>query len=1177
MFRKIFSAATAILLIFSMIAVSADSYFPNVAESDTKIEFEICNLSDIGTISAKEASFKLIIDSNNVKRIEVEYSVDGNNIKRIPFDITPGTTEKVFGIDIKNGIHNLNVNVYNDKTLIKSFDEKLYVADLYNRHFMDELSMRGINGNYLRGDKFKLGMDYLKNSGWRYARGTNTIWSQNELIKGVYNFKDEQDRVNAVLGVGMKLYGLFNQGNGFFYPAQPGVDSWSNDNTSLVWYLPQTKESLEGWANFAEATADFRRRYNYDVWEIWNEADLNSPAPSIFGRSQTYVDVAKAAAIRNLYNGDNIDYAMFTGTYDTDYYDYGLKAGLYPYASAISHHVYTSSGGDFGFAENRSYEYRINDIENVIVENGGWKDKAMSETGYTTPKAAKYPTTEEASWNIGKVYAMCELNDYEYCTVYNMIDPGTDAKFTEDNFGQITNDLKPKPSYLSTLAFNNFTEGGVIVGELDFGEDKVTRAIVYYIDGEPVVMAWTYSDDGKTLEWNPGGATFDVYDYMGNKVAQNTNTVSLSNAPVYLKGFSKEWIAKAVKFEVQKRSGDWLERYGDTVSSEIKSKFDSEIDSVYDDLKDLPDAECVQKHMNNLSDIASDIINQGKNGKYSEIDVSKTVYGIYRIIQRLDNLYIAVYDKETVENATDSAKRAQQKADKIYAKDMRIMQYSNEMLRHANKYAKKIALVKKMEDNPNKAGVIAGWNYMEEILCKWFDTFSEYESLTELGYQIQSPYYERNSYVNTDVTTNYNVWNYSKRTFAGTLNIYDDSGKLVAKSKSFQLNGDGGYKELAMKINTKKPESGAEQGFYDVCLVDLNGNIVSSQKTVYEVKDKFEVVSEACTQNVQELSSLPIKIKNVMDVPSKAHLKVESDDNFKFAQTEFDVDIDAKSSVTIDMPVSKIDETAYHMYSFKYEVSDEKGNVIVSSEELVNFTTIVKTDSKIDVQSFNGDISDWKDAYPIYLNTPNNPNDAESWKNAQCSSRFMLKWDKDALYLLGDIYDNFYLQEYQGSKIWQGDSVQFSFDPLNDGSLSVNNGMQTTYKPDDYELGFSFTANGNEYYAWQSPNALQGGVVDWVKIVRDNDKKNTRYLVKLDNSVLENISFSEGKTIGINLVVNDADILGRDNYYEFTPGTAGTKDPSQYADFILSGVKPKNMTDGRAADVFPITVKNTFK
>ena len=1158
----------------------AESYFPNAVNED-KVSLELCNLSEIGTMTEKDASFKLVFESgeNKTQTYNVEYKTDGKNEKKVDVQVNPAQNEKTFLLDVKNGIHTLSVIVSKNGAMIKSFEEKFTVMDLYERHFMDELSGRGINGAYELNDKEKsdLLMNYMKYSGWRKARGAEAAWMLTESKKGLYNFKDSKQKIDMLKSIGLKPYYLLNQGNGFLYPSNmTGINSWSNDNRTISWYLPQTKESLEGFANFAESSAEYMKSNGVNYWHIWNEGDLNGQASNMFSKAQCYSDMAKSAIIRTLYKGQNIESGLFVGVNDMNFYDYGYDAGLYPYSTTVDHHVYKSSGNDWGFSDKRYYEKELNNIEDVIIKHGGWKDKAMSETGYTTPKASGYPTEEEAAMNIAKNYAACELYDYASILPYNMVNSGTEETYTEHNFGQLNNDLTPKMSYPAIVAFNNFTEGGICIGELDFGDDNTTRAFVYYRDGKPIVMAWTWREDKSEVEWKPEGEKFDVYDYMGSKSESGVESISLSEAPVYLDGFSKNVIAQAVKFEIEKKSADWSERYADIVPDEINSSFSKEMMSIKNDLEKLPSAENVLGHMNALGGIADELLKNGKEGKMSELNVSQTVYGLYRMIQRLNGLYISVYDGDMISTASKASDNVEKKADELYRNDLKSMQFSDEIRRHAKRYSDNVKAILKMEDNPSKSGVLAGYTYMEELLCGWFDKFSEYESTINLGYQIQSSYYDRITYANSEVTTPYRVWNYSKKSFSGHIEVYDDKGNMIAKTKDFMLDGNGGYKEISVKINPKRPEDGSGLGFYDVRLVNNSGGVVSEQRTVYEVKDMFKVTSEASPVNVQNISSLPIKIENVMNVPATAHLKVESDENFKFVKTEYDVQIDANSSVTVDMPVTDFKETAFHFYSFKYEVSDDAGNVIVKDEKPLNFTTVVKAENPIDIASFDGDISSWSDAYPIYLNPPINLKDKESWATAECSSRVFLKWDEDNLYVLADIYDERLLQEYQGSSIWEGDSLQVSIDPLNDGALVTNNGLTKGYKSDDYELGFSYTANGNEFYCWQSPNGLQGGTVDWFKVLRDDSQNCTRYIIKIQGNMIEKLNLSEGFTFGFNVCINDADILGREGFYQFTKGTGDMKDPDQYADFTLSTAKSANYVDGLAAELFPMKIKSTI-
>ena len=72
--------------------------------------------------------------------------------------------------------------------------------------------------------------------------------------------------------------------------------------------------------------------------------------------------------------------------------------------------------------------------------------------------------------------------------------------------------------------------------------------------------------------------------------------------------------------------------------------------------------------------------------------------------------------------------------------------------------------------------------------------------------------------------------------------------------------------------------------------------------------------------------------------------------------------------------------------------------------------------------------------------------------------------------------------------------------------------------------------------------------------------------------MIENLKLEKGAAISMNIALNDADLLQRERYIQFTKGTADKKDPDNYADFVFSDVKSKNMTAGKASEVFPTKI-----
>jgi hypothetical protein len=81
-------------------------------------------------------------------------------------------------------------------------------------------------------------------------------------------------------------------------------------------------------------------------------------------------------------------------------------------------------------------------------------------------------------------------------------------------------------------------------------------------------------------------------------------------------------------------------------------------------------------------------------------------------------------------------------------------------------------------------------------------------------------------------------------------------------------------------------------------------------------------------------------------------------------------------------------------------------------------------------------------------------------------------------------------------------------------------------------------------------------------------------LIAIPKSEIPTLNFSEGSVFGFNLVSNDADVLDRENLYEFTEGTGFGKAPYKYADFIFTGSTNESYT-GVTEEIFPSQIEQS--
>lgn len=116
-------------------------------------------------------------------------------------------------------------------------------------------------------------------------------------------------------------------------------------------------------------------------------------------------------------------------------------------------------------------------------------------------------------------------------------------------------------------------------------------------------------------------------------------------------------------------------------------------------------------------------------------------------------------------------------------------------------------------------------------------------------------------------------------------------------------------------------------------------------------------------------------------------------------------------------------------------------------------------------------------------------------------------------------------------------------------------------------------ALGAEWYAWQSPVENTLGKVDFINIVRDDNKKVTRYMAAFLKKEIPTLDLNVGNVFGMNIAINEADVLNRDAFYQFTKGTADSKNPSLYSDFSFAVGSKDSYIEGKATNLFPTVIE----
>jgi hypothetical protein len=170
------------------------------------------------------------------------------------------------------------------------------------------------------------------------------------------------------------------------------------------------------------------------------------------------------------------------------------------------------------------------------------------------------------------------------------------------------------------------------------------------------------------------------------------------------------------------------------------------------------------------------------------------------------------------------------------------------------------------------------------------------------------------------------------------------------------------------------------------------------------------------------------------------------------------------------------------------------------------------------------------------------------------AARFYLAWDNSYLYIAVEAYDNDLTPPESAEKMLDGDSIIVAVDARDDAAQG--------YAEDDSELGFAYTTAGP--MSWRSFPSDRAGPLYSAKVAVVREIKpgalaagmppiKLTYEIAVPWLELGEVRHEAGGVFGFNLAVNDVDEGRRHGWLQWTAGTMGLKDPSQFGNVHLAG------------------------
>ena len=1127
--KKIISFALALSM--AAAAVPANAAKPvglkdvEQTASQETITVNIPAINQYGIIESK--SFDIDVSVLNVGSASKSYSIHIMNgdtqiaSDQLIVEANTGASKTVKVNDCDQGPIDLSVEVRSNGKSVYSQDFDVDIIVPYQSQFMDWFSGRGLcgyNNPY-----------YWNLVGWQSPR-TGDEWNTIERTKGVYNFSSWESGFAPYRKENNKIVYLVTYNN----PIYNGMTDWPGRQ-----YGPKTKEEFDAYAKYAAKVAELNPDIKY--FELYNEPNIGFWKPDPNVDDYTYLCEVTANEIRKVRPDAVVTVGAMAGAnaaWTLDMY----RRNAFSAFDCISYHPYV-----YPAKADQSLQTSISGVHDQILTEGGWKEGIVTELGWPTHLGGTGVTEEQQSIEFVKAYVILESNGVEVSQMYRMNDPGTNLEYNEDNFGMIHYDGTPKPTITSVKELNQRTSGGRYMGEIEMPGNMAAH--LYLVDQRVVGVAWNKATPDASVDRYNFGTKLTVYDRYGN-FKESTENVEIAESPVYLEGLSVDTIAQNVRYNVQKSLDHSVTKLSYIAENKGFGEIVDMLNGVCEklDFEKMPSAEEAQRLMNEYFAVGDSAIEMYKNGEFEgELkDLTSILYMIYLSGKPIMNMYLAAvnsteaYQPQNAQLVKDARANIKELAgDGTLSYSEAVVKFAEELSEDAD------VLYKDTDSSRMKTGILKAWDEMSAVLARWAGEVAGVETKQYNNILIQIPSSEAEIETNIPKTFNVSLYNYTPGELTGVIELVSPSGEILGQSATVTLESGSNQKvPLDALIENLETDSEAE---YTIRFV-RDGEVLKESTAPIKVKVSLDVQMTLVETRFDEINSVSVDLENLTSELIDATVEIKAPEGWTLSSESQSVTLEGNKTNKVSFGVLNKTAVPYHFYAFEVTVKNSTGKTIFYNKLPLTFTQIVRADHEYSTETFDGDISDWANAYPIYLGLPEDVTSYEQWQQSDVAARVLTKWDENYLYLLVDVFDNSHINGKVSGQIWDGDCVQVSIDPNND----KNNDK---YQPEDYEYGFAYTdMQGNVSYSWYANGHSPGDEPsEYSVMMRDNQTKLSRYLIKLPQAAVTPLTLREGSVFGYNIAVNDADFTSRERLIEYVPGTAASKNPSIYPTYVLIG------------------------
>ncbi|RED58176.1 S-layer homology domain-containing protein [Cohnella phaseoli] len=914
-------------------------------------------------------------------------------------------------------------------------------------------------------------------------------------------------------------------------------------------------DSLKAMGDFVtNVVAKYKDRIRQ--WEMPNEPEIFSkpyiPAEFVQLQKIAYLNMKKADPNAMLLAGDHTSSVLSVLPKE-------LELGSYDYADAYSYHPYVYNSMPDGNLQNL-----VNAVKGLVDAYGGWKDYYLTEGGWPTAKSGYPSVSEEVQRDyIVRAFLNYMITDqvkaYEY---YDYKNDGTDDRYYDIFWGITDNNGRPKLAYAAVNQLMTQLDKARYIGTWDTGNPDVAVHL-FLNDGQPVLTAWKKVDHKDNPAIKPptatltlpfGAAGVQVTDINGVDVpvseAAGRVQLNVSGSPVYVTGAPAEFVFQAAAKLLQDKKQEAvtkLNRVQTVENAALIADDVAEIERIAAQFETVAgngdQAAELEQGIRSVYSLMSQIAGQIENGS---IEGAPGYVALEALYNWAESASVAlVYALSGIgANSLDYSHAAEAAAAVFHAKkgDYNVMPVSESAVLRLNRYGR-------LAETAFARGSYAE-SYAYNLLAREFagtvETMVGSEPAKFIGVLANVTPTQVNGEAGYTTVFNLSFVNSTNAPQPVTVHIKLPDGWEAAQTELDSLDLTiPAQSELEQVLQVLVPE-GTVKGRYELEFTIVhNGSAFDTKKVELTVEEGLAAKLLPVKQTIENLDVVSVVLTGTSSAEKAGEVTLKGPDGTLLEPVASSTFSGLKKGdrIQLDFRWTYRQPAAFNAYFVDLQVNESaSGKVIFHDEAMPLDFNLIQSSGDITV---DGNLQDWSDAYPVHLRR-NDQNAAGFHDPNGLEATAYAKWTDDGMYFAIAVRDNVHKQSENAANLWKNDSIQISLDPLNR--------RESPYGAADTEWGFALGDDGRHlvnifYSAPPNPNGDVSGQVPF-EAIRDEAAGMTYYELMIPGAYVKDLGPALGQTIGFNVAVNDADYQnGRDNFIQWTQGTADSKSPALYDRF----------------------------